>query len=236
MQNVDIQLERQYIYEYVTTLTGNLGRQRGDYDKFVCLPDNYPVLDRYFDTAIAVLEASVWRRLSGTYSTTLQYNNGTLSVHIKADSLPEHLVGALETNTRLAMAYILAGMWLQGIDAELYAHYSKLADEYINNISEIASQKDFSAFNYDEPLGDSSLAADGSKNKTGEQTDISDTISVISTAKTGQHQAVTDNIKANMQTAEHIGGKPIEDCCINRHSELDNAAFWPDGTVAYINQ
>ena len=147
MQSIDI--NTQYIYEKVTTLTGTLGRQRDAYDKFVCLPDNYAALDRFMDTAIAVVEASLWRKLSDSHNLSLQWDkHQNLAIQIKNDSFPQRLFGVLSTNIRLAMAYLLAGMWLQGIEVELYAHYAKLSDSFINTASEVASQKDFKNIEY----------------------------------------------------------------------------------------
>lgn len=147
METIQVDITRQYIYEYVTTLTGTIGRQKEAYDKYVCLPGNYPVLDRFMDTAIAVAEAALWRRVANTRNTTLQYSNGNLSITINR-SVPERLQGALCTNLRLAIAYILTGMWLNTIEPELYAQYIKLADSYINNAAIISSQKDFSSVVY----------------------------------------------------------------------------------------
>lgn len=236
MQDVNIPLEREYIYQYVTTLTGNLGRQRGEYDKYVCLPDNYPALDRFFDTAIAVVEASIWRRLSSTYGTTLQYNKGTLTVHIKADSLPPQLTGALETNTRLAIAYILAGMWLQGIDPSLYAHYSQVADKYINSILEIASQKDFASMEYQQQGADS-VPVGSPNGTTGTADTNADDVPVDSpNGPTGTADTNKDDVPVAASPKMSIGDHAIRDCCINRHSELDDAILGPDGTVMFYRQ
>lgn len=233
MQTVTILLDKEFIYQYVTTLTGNLGRQRDDYEKYVCLPDNYPALDRFFDTAIAVVEASLWRRLRTTYGTNLRYNDGNLSVYIKADSLPGHLTGALETNTRLAMAYILAGMWLQGIDADLYKVYSSMADEYINAVSVIASQKDFSSFNYEQPSPDTVSAA-SQAGKTGTTDTIQDTVPAASPAgKTGASDTIPDSVPVGFAHG-NTGEPPREDNCINRPSELDGSLTWPDGTIVNL--
>lgn len=214
MQNVSIDITRQYIYEYVTTLTGALGRQKEAYDKFVCLPDNYAVLDRFMDTAIAVVEASMWRKLQDTHNFTLQFHKENLTITVNNPAFPERLHGALCTNVRLALAYLLAGMWLQGIDAELYTHYAEIADKYINSASVIALQKDFSELDYKNGLGDSeAIPTDGQ-------------------LTTATRPKKDDTPCAAAGLGQGVGDEPLDDCHINKHSRFDHATFWPDGTVA----
>ena len=210
MQTISIDIDRKYIYEYVTTLTGTLGRQKNDYDRFVCLPENYPALDRFMDTAIAVIEASIWRKLSSSYNTTLKYNNGKLTVSINNESFPDKLRGVLSTNTRLAFAYILTAMWLQGIDPDYYTQYANMADGYINKISVLSGQRTTKGAVYEDANADS------------EQTSQVTSTGVAS---------LSDSENVNELAGCKFGEQPIRDTHSSKPSDFDDAVYYPDGTV-----
>lgn len=212
MQDVTISITRKNIYEFVTSLTGALGRQKGDYDKYVCLPDNYAVLDRFMDTAIAVVEDSIYRRLARSNNFTLQWHNENLTITLLSNTIPERLHGAIFTNIRLAIAYLLAAMWLQGIDVELYANFAKVADAYIDSALSMSLQKDSKNIDYSPTKSDDQ----DSRTKVGD---------------TGVSNIKPDDIPATIDNAGCIGKVKRDECHINKHSRFDTAVYWPDGSV-----
>ena len=227
METVNIDINREYIYEYVTTLTGTLGKQKNDYDRYVCLPDNYTVLDRFMDTAIAVIEASLWRKLSNSYSTTLKYSNSNLAISINNKSFPDKLKGLLYTNTRLALAYILSAMWLQGIEPEYYKVYAGLADGYIDKISVISAQHETKDAIYED--GNADDVQDTRDNTTG-NTALQDNIDTNATNRNRTDVELSDNHDNGIQSGR-CGEQPIRDCHTNKHSGFDHATYHTDGTV-----
>ena len=229
MEPIQINITRDYIYQYVTTLTGTLGRQKEAYDKYVCLPDNYPVLDRFMDTAIAVVEASVWRKLQSTHDLSLERKSDSgIAVIIKNNSCPHELHGAIGSNIRLAIAYILTGMWLQGIDAELYGSYIRIADKYIDSASGIAAQHEPNYINYTGAMTDGEAVRPAIQ--AGVVDAIVDNIPVAPATKTGNGSVLTDDIPVNSANIP-LGKQALKDGCINKHSALDGTILYPDGTI-----
>ena len=129
MQNVEVSVTRGSVYQFVTTATGNLGRQKGDYDNYVCLPDSYPVLDGFMDTVIAIIEASFWRRMFDKYNVDLSLDGSNIILKVHNDAFPERLKEVLKNKLKLTVGYFLTGMWLRGIDTYLYEKKKKTAED-----------------------------------------------------------------------------------------------------------
>lgn len=138
---MDVILQKNHIYDYVNALTAQVGKNKGNYEKYVCLPDSYPMLDRLMDAAVNELETTLHQHLRDSYATTLQYNATDITLHIDTDSLPPELVGALQTALRLAIAWLLTFLWLQGSEADLLEYYHAGAEQYINTVSSLISQR-----------------------------------------------------------------------------------------------
>ena len=202
-----VNIDKAGIYAYVTTLTSQIGRSRKEYDRFVCSPDNYPVLDRFMDAAVSETEAQLHRHLAGSYDFTLSYSSGEPGASVVLqlldydDRLRPSVRGSLSTQIRLAVAFMLTGMWLQPVDAEVSQVYSAGAVSYLRKAVELVIQRTPS-------VTDSSYRDPGQEERMDSGTDAVDGMngSVSDDSEVSPGADFLNTMQDSVSDSSHVGG------------------------------
>lgn len=140
---LSVSFSKANLYQYVTLLTSQTGISKGDYDRFVCLPDNYPALDRHLDAAITELENSLLHHLGSSHRFDLSYTESedTISLSIQDSRLDPRLTGLLQSTILFSLAYMLAFMWMRDIDPEVSSSLADQSSSYLTDAVHIIIQR-----------------------------------------------------------------------------------------------